>query len=390
MVWPFASRATAEQLLAERTGARAGALAKPVSRSTAYTLSAYWAAIRLRADLISTMPVDVFRKVDGIQVEQPKPPVFQEPGGRECRWVQFVDSSQRDLDAVGNTVGMIKATDGTGKPARIELLATEQVAVRGRGAKIVEWLIDGKSYDPSTIWHEKQNPMSGVPLGLSATGNAARELNLSLAAQEFASKWFTSSPTLRAHLRNSGKVLKPGEASKAKGRFNSMVEDGDLFVSGRDWEYKLLGASQADQSWLQQTGATELAVCRFIGVPADMIDVAVDGSSITYANITQHNLQLLIVNLGPAIVRREEAWSYGLLPAPRYAKINPDGILRMDWASRLAAYKTAIDSRILTPTEARNLENRQPLTPEQEAEFARLFGNKTGTPAPPPATGGTP
>lgn len=389
MVWPFSDRApvTAESLISDRTGGRTSATSSTVSRSQALRNSTYWAGLRLRADLLSTMPVDIFKRVDGIQVEQLKPPVFQEPGGRECRWVQFVDATQRDLDSLGNTVGLIKAFDGFGKPALIELMAAEQVSVRGKGSKIAEWVIDAKSYDPMMIWHEKANPMAGVPLGLSATGFGARDINLGLAAKEYAAKWFTSSPALRAHLQKTDKTLKPGEAAKVKTRFKAQMDDGDLFVSGRDWEYKMLDAAKADQAWLDQSDATALEVCRYIGVPGDMIDVPVKGSAVTYANITQRNLQLLIINLGPAIVRREEAWSYGLLPQPRYAKINPDAILRMDWKSRYEGYKVAIDSRFMAPSEVRELENRQPFTPDQEAEFARLFPNKTGTPT--PATGGT-
>lgn len=389
MVWPFSDRAavTAESLLGDRSELRTSASSNTVSRSQALRNSVYWAGLRLRADLLSTMPVDVFKRVGGIQVEQVKPPIFQEPGGRECRWIQFADATQRDLDSLGNTVGLIKAFDGFGKPALIELMTAEQVSVRGKGSKVAEWVIDGKAYDPMMIWHEKANPMSGVPLGLSATAFGARDINLGLAAKEYAAKWFTSSPQLRAHLQKTDKTLKPGEARKVKQRFNAQMDDGDLFVSGRDWEYKLLAAAQADQAWLEQGDATALEVCRYIGVPSDMIDVSTKGSSVTYANITQRNLQLLIVNLGPAIARREEAWSWGLLPAPRYVKVNPDAILRMDWKSRYEGYKVAIDSRFMSPSEVRELENRQPFTPEQEAEFGRLFPNKSGTPT--PSTGGT-
>lgn len=389
MVWPFSDRGsvTAESLLGERASGRSSGSSSTVSRSQALRNSTYWAGLRLRADLLSTMPVDVFKRVGEIQVEQVKPPVFQEPGGRECRWVQFADSTQRDLDSLGNTVGLIKALDGFGKPALIELMAVEQVGVRGKGGKIAEWVIDNKAYDPMMIWHEKSNPMSGVPLGLSQTAFGARDINLGLSAKEYASKWFTASPALRAHLQKTDKTLKPGEARKIKQRFNDQMEDGDLFVSGKDWQYTLLQAAQADHAWLEQGDATAADICRFIGVPGDMIDVPTQGSSVTYANITQRNLQLLIINLGPAIVRREEAWSYGLLPQPRYAKVNPDAILRMDWKSRYEGYKVAIDSRFMAPSEVRELENRQPFTPDQEAEFARLFANKTGTPTPP--TGGT-
>lgn len=382
MVWPFGDRAvTASTLLAERTSYRnATAGTAVVSRADALRHSAVWAALRLRADLLSTMPVDVFRRLDGVQIEQTKPPVLMEPGGRQCRWIEWAESTQRDLDSVGNTVGIITAFDGMGLPARIELQPIELVSIITKQRRITEFKIDNKSYDPAVVWHEKQYTVAGVPVGLSPTAHAALPLSTAKAAQEFAAKWFDGGVVPGGHLRNTAKKLKPGESQKIKARFKAMVSDGDLFVSGSDWEYKMIGAKASESQFLEATKATIPDICRFYGVPADMIEASVDGgTSVTYANITQRNLQLLIMNLGPAIMRREEAWSYGLLPRPRYVKLNTDALQRMDLKSRYEGYKIGVDGRWLPPSEIRELENKPPLTPEQEAEFARLFGGKNTT-----------
>lgn len=57
-------------------------------------------------------------------------------------------------------------------------------------------------------------------------------------------------------------------------------------------------------------------------------------------------------------------------------KLNPGALLRMDQQSRYESYEVGIRSRFLPPSEVRDLENLPPLTPEQEAEFARLFPAK--------------
>jgi hypothetical protein len=74
------------------------------------------------------------------------------------------------------------------------------------------------------------------------------------------------------------------------------------------------------------------------------------------------------------VSRREEALSR-LLPGPRYVKLNTDALLRMDPASRAEMHRVMIDSRVLTPNEARELENRRPLTDDQITQFAILFGD---------------
>lgn len=113
-----------------------------------------------------------------------------------------------------------------------------------------------------------------------------------------------------------------------------------------------------------------------------MIDAEVSTGSITYANVTQRNLQLLIMNIGPAVVRREKALSR-LTPKPQFVKLNSDALLRMDPKAISEKLKLEIDARITTPSEARGLMNKAPLTDEQIAEFALLFPNKA------PATGAT-
>jgi phage portal protein BeeE len=140
-------------------------------------------------------------------------------------------------------------------------------------------------------------------------------------------------------------------------------------------------------AWLeaQKYGIGDIA--RFFGAPGDLIDAAVSSGNITYANITQRNLQFLIMHLGPAIYRRERALSK-LLPQPRYVKLNSSALLRMDDLTRAQVNQLKIESRTLAPSEAREQDNNPPFTPEQLAEFDRLFGPPKALPSQP--TGVTP
>ena len=385
MTWPFKQERalTATDLVLRDRMGRMGGKAARVSRKEAMSHSAVWAALRLRADLISSMPVDVFRRIDGVQVEQTKPLVFTEPGGSSCRWKEFVYSTQVDLDSAGNTVGIITARDGARLPSQIELVNIDDVTFKGKGSKLTRVRIGNDEYDPADIWHEKQFTMSGLPIGLSPVAYAAKTLNGYLSAQDFAADWFEHGTVPGGHLKNVAKVLDKDEARLVKQNFKESVENGDVFVSGSDWEYNMLAAKASESQFIEQMQFSITDAARFLGVPGDVIDAAVSGQSITYANISQRNLQLLIMNLGPAIDRREEAWSYGLLPRPRYVKANTSALLRMDTKSRLEAHKVAIDSRIYPPSRALDLENMSPLTPAEIAEFAELFPNRApAAPAP--------
>lgn len=365
----------ASELIPARPVAGRGA---PVTSDSSLRHSAVWACRRLRADLVSTMPLDVFRKVNGVSLEQIKPPVFVNPGGDDVDWCEWAYSSTDDLDANGNTAGVITARGGDGKPSRIELVPFTDCVIRGRGGRIEEWKIAGEKFSPEMIWHEKQFTRPGLPIGLSPIAYAAMSIGGYLSAQEFARDWFAGGGIPSARLRNTAKVINPKEAAEVKERFRATVGTGDLFVTGADWEYDTIQAKASESAFIDQMQFSIADLCRFLGVPADMIDAETSSGSITYANVTQRNLQLLILNLNPILRRRETAFSNRLLPAPRFARFNRGALLEMDLKSRYEAHQIGINSRFIAPSEVRALEDRPPFTPEQLAEFNLL--SKTPTP----------
>lgn len=402
-LWPKRRRAdatraaqivTAEELLSLERQGRMGGGGVHVTNDSALRHSAVWACLRLRGDLMSSLPVDVYRRVTGVQVEVPRPPVLVTPGGNTVGIREWMYSTQVDLDRAGNCFGLITersgviGPDGRGLPGRIDLVTLADVVVRAKGSQIFKFVIAGQEYDPWDVWHEKQYTVAGLPMGLSPVAYAAWTIEESLNAQNFAREWFAGGAVPMAELKNNAKTIDPEQARIAREQFQAAVSTGDLFVHGVDWEYNPIQAVASQSAFIEarQYGIGDIA--RFFGCPGDMIDAAASGSSITYANITQRNLQFLIMHLGPAVARREDAFSRFLVSNPRYVKLNTDALLRMDPTARAQMFKTQIDSRTLTPSEAREYDNRAPLTEEQYAEFDRLFGSRNPAPATTPTPSG--
>lgn len=330
--------------------------------------------------------MDVYRMLDGVQVELPKPSVLVNPGGERVDSLEWRYSSQVDLDRSGNAIGLITERAGTGLPARIDLQPISECSVvptpkSARNPDGFHYRIGGKLYDTVDVWHERQYTVSGLPVGLSPVAYAAWSIGEYLSIQDFALDWFGNGGVPLAHLKNTRQKIEPEVAAKVKERFKASVQAGDVFVSGQDWEYNMIQAEQAGSAWLEakQYGVSDIA--RFFDVPGDLIDAAMQSGNITYASITQRNLQFLIMHLDPAITRRETALGK-LLPKPRFVKLNRNAILEMDPQGRAQFLKTMVDGRMMAPSEARALENKPPFTPEQLAEFDRFWPPKSPTPTP--------
>src|SRR5690348_1763655 len=92
-----------------------------VNADTALRHSAVWACLRLRADLISTFPVNTYRNMDNLAITVAKAPIIVTPGGDKWPMHHWLFASQWDLDKSGNAIGLITEVNGYGLPARIDL-----------------------------------------------------------------------------------------------------------------------------------------------------------------------------------------------------------------------------------------------------------------------------
>jgi len=356
-----------------------------VNEDTAMRHSAVWASLRLRANLISSFPRDVYRDVNGIAVEVPKPPVIVSPGGKRWRWKEWMYASQVDMDRAGNTIGLITEVDGMGRPQRVDLQAISKCTViRKKNQDALRYRIDGKEYTEDKVWHERQYVVAGLDVGLSPVAYAAWSIGEYLSIQDFALAWFGGGGVPKARLKNLAKTLNDKEAGILKDRWKASTQNGDLFVHGNDWEYNLSQAENMGSEWIEDKRYGVSDIARFFDVPGDLIEAAVSGSSVTYASITQRNLQLLIMHLAPAVTRREDNISFGMLAVPRYLKMNTDALLRMDPETRSKVLGYRLTTRQITPTEGRRIENLEPFTDADLAEIAAVYGpppaNKTPQP----------
>jgi len=358
-----------------------GSGASTGTTSKALQHSVVWAAIRLRADLLSLMPVDVFRPsaTAGINVPAPTPPVLVEPceiaDGHPMSIGEWIYSGQTALDTHGNNFGVITALDAFGLPRRIELVETELVTARVRGRRILEYRINGEKHESRLIWHERQFTKAGLPIGLSPIAFSALQLAGGLSAQQFAVDWFQNGTVPGAILRNKEILVDPEDAQIIEDRMQATLYNGGNLVVGKDWEYQAVAAKASETQFIEQMTFSDLAMTRYYGVPADLVDVHVDSATINYANITQRNLQLLVMNLGAAKKRRDDALTR-LTPGTRFVRLNSNAMLAMDPKSQADLFKTRIDSRTLTPDQARAIVDELPLAEADYAQFDRLWPTK--------------
>jgi HK97 family phage portal protein len=345
----------------------------------------WWACLHLRANVFSSFPLDVIKPgSNGLTypVANPGTMVSEPYPGMDITEFQY--STEMDLGRYGNSIGIIHQRNGFLKASMVELVSMGEVSAKMKGRQIDYWRIGNERFDPSDIWHQKRHTLAGFALGLAPLASAAYSMALYASAQEFALDWFATGATPKGDLRHNERSLIPAEERAAvKAEFKQDTAGGDIFVHGKSWEWTPSTQDAMSSGFLSQFSASERDVCRYAGVPASMVDVEVSTGNITYANVTQANLQWLITEIGPQARRSERYWSKNAMPNPWQMKLNTDALLRMDPATRADLMVKLKVAQLRAPDELRALDNLAPFTPEQIAQigtFAQMAKAPAGAP----------
>lgn len=358
----------------------------PITQESAFKNSVWFAGMTLWADVVSSFPLDVYRPAgDGLLSPVSNPgPMFDSPSP-DVDITEFLYSSTMDKRRYGNCVGIIQGRNSYGAATVVELQKMSDVAATMSGSKLVKWRIGRQEYDPVDIWHEKEYTLAGFDLGMSPLANAAATMGIYQSTQDFALDWFALGANPRGILKNTERDVIPAEVrDDAKLQFREATQGGDIFVAGREWEWVPQMQDQMSNNFLKQQAASDRDVCRFVGVPASMIDVEVSTGNITYANVTQANLQWLISRVGPFARRTERYWTRNATPRPWTVKLNTDALLRMDPQTRATLMIAQADAMLRVPSELRALDNLPDYTPEQltELSFYAKLKKPPATPGP--------
>ena len=120
--------------------------------------------------------------------------------------------------------------------------------------------------------------------------------------------------------------------------------------------------SAVDSQWLENRKFQRSDIAAFYRVPPHKIN---EMESATFGNIEHQSLEFVRDTLIPYATKIEQRIKVSLLTdqerqAGYFAKLNFNGLLRGDTASRSAFYQSSIYSGIMSPNEARALEDMNP------------------------------
>lgn len=322
--------------------------------------SASWACINILADAFGRTPLDVVRGSGiGRRPVSPTPTLVANPSGlvQTDVWRFQLGWS---LATDGNAFGDITSWTSTMWPNTIELLdacsVTERKVVGGRPQVKIGNTIR-ELYPFGDIWHVPGRSVpAGSPFGLSPVDYASKAVGTSLAAEDFSFKFFDEGGHPSSIIYSS-KDINSDQATAIKNAWRRATSGNrEVAVLGGDLKHEQVQTNPGETQFLETERMAVEKVCRFWGVPPGMVYGAVSGQSITYANITDADLNFLKHSLDVYYVRVENALT-GILPRPQFVKANRNAILRGDPKARQEYYALALANRMMSVNEGRALED---------------------------------
>lgn len=322
-----------------------------VSIRSALRSMAHWGCQRVLVATISAMPVDVLRNSQPIT----PPMMVRRPSGRVSRraWVaQLVRSGVSS----GNMYGKIVDVDSLGRAMQMETVHPDDVEWRIENDEEVPYLKAQRQtlWPLGDFWHVpvSQFLQPGTRVATSPTDTGKTAIGVSIAAEEHGARYFGDGmhPTMIAKAnvplsKDQAQAIKESLSAVMRGNRETPVLGAD--ISLEKWQ-----TSPADWQFVEILQFEVLQACRLYGVSPSKVYAVISGSSITYQNINQEDVQFLKYDIHPWLCDLEDAWS-DLIAIPQSVKFNPTALLRMDAIAQANLFETELKSKTTTVNEVR-------------------------------------
>ena len=345
----------------------------PIDENTAMRISAFYSCVLLISDTISTLPVDAFIRRDGNRVPyRPRPDWVMQPDVdllRSEHYQQVLVSLLVD----GNAFIRIYR-DGRGDIANLVVLDPMRITVRRNPAtREIEYVFDNVEagvVSKDDMLHITEMRKPGALRGLSRVSELKDNLGLASALQSFAARFFGQGATVQGIIEFPGNLTRE-QATNLRDNFDishkGYRKAHKTGVLSGGAKYTKTGSSPDEAQMLESRKLAIEEIARIFRVPPHMIGITTPGA-MSYASVEQNNINFVTHTLRPYITKIEEFYSR-LLPNDAFLRINVDGLLRGDFATRMQGYSIGSQAGFLSINDIRRFED---LTPVDSGDVYRV------------------
>jgi len=344
-----------------------------INENTALNYSAVWAATRIIAETVASLPLITYRRLPGGRGKERAPDhnlyrVLHDAPNTEMDAFTFREMMTAFLVNWGNAYAEITRTpDGTIR--ELWPLHARQVRPIRTTAGAVAYEVSDDTGQIITIGSQNMLHLVGTLSENGITGKGvirqAREsIGMGVATEKYGAAFFGNGARPGGVLQHPGNPTKEAADAMRKG-WESMHGGGAenahrtaLLREGTT--YQAIGVPPEEAQFLESRQHNVTEIARWYRLPPHIL---ADLSRATFTNIESENLNLVTHSIRPWLVRYEAAIRRQLLvdDDEHFAEFLIDGLLRGDTGARTTALTAQFLNGALTLNEWREIENRNAL-----------------------------
>lgn len=346
-------------------GTQKAATGKSVTPSTAMQASAVYACVRVLAETIASLPLNVYRITkDGKEkaYDHPLYYILHDRANEEMTSFTFRETMMTHLLLWGNAYAEIEY-DQMGNVKGLWPLMPDSTTVERNEKNELQYRVvlpdgTGAILPKERVLHIPGLGFNGIT-GLSPIAMARESIGLSLAAEEFGARFFGNGAKPGGVLEHPGKLSKEA-VEKLRNSWNQMHQglsnQHRIAILEEGMSYKQIGIPPEDAQFLQTRKFQIEEIARIYRVPLHLIQ---DLEHATFSNIEHQSIDFVVHTIRPWLVRWEQAINCKLFGTSTkfFAEFNVEGLLRGDIKSRYEAYAIARQWGFMSVNEIRAMEN---------------------------------
>lgn len=366
---------------------------KTVNERTALQTTAVYACVRILSETIASLPLHVYRYTEGGKAKDTEHVLYtllhDEPNPDMTSFV-FRETLMSHLLIWGNAYSQI-LRDRSGQVIGLYPLLPDQMSVH-RSEKGKLYYVYNRYEEDNPNFQEKgsivlsQEEVLHIPglgfdglIGYSPIALAKNAVGMTLACEEYGASFFGNGANPGGVLEHPGILKDPG---KVRDSWNAVYQGTrnahKVAVLEEGMSYKQIGIPPEEAQFLETRKFQINEIARLFRIPPHMVG---DLEKSSFSNIEQQSLEFVKYTLDPWVVRFEQALKKSLLlpeeKKTHFIKFNVDGLLRGDYQSRMNGYAIGRQNGWLSTNDIRELEELNPIPPEEGGDLYLINGNMT-------------
>ncbi len=364
---------------------------KIVNEKTAMQTTAVYACVRILSEAIASLPIHVYSYKDGggkqMEVNHPLYHLLHDEPNPEMTSFTFREVMMSHVLIYGNAYAQI-IRDGTGKVLALYPLLPNCMDIErdDKGKLYYVYTKQGEEnpkipdggqvvLNYEDVLHIPGLSFDGLK-GYSPIAIAKGAVGLMIAADEYGSSFFKNGANPGGVLEHPGVLKNP---DKVRESWNSVYQGSGnahrVAVLEEGMHFNPISLKPDEMQFLETRKFQLDEIARLYRIPPHMIG---DLEHATFSNIENQSLEFVKYTLDPWVIRFEQAFQKALfLPSEKgkyIIKLNVDGLLRGDYASRMQGYNTGRMGGWFSANDIREMEDLNPIPDEEGGNLYLING----------------